>query len=182
MHEKVRGRVKPGQLLLRQKPAQSNRLADAQLPRQLLDLPLHRPLAGQGETRLRVAALKPGKGAERGDDPLFRNEPAGLHEMPRSVCRRVAPGQGKIFQRNAGAVDPDFLRGTPQGLQSLRERMRARQEQRRDLEQLAELAFVSRLVLTQHHIRTVKGDHGRLAPALNEGKQMHAGMSEVDVH
>src|SRR3954453_16392258 len=113
MEKEMRARVQVAQLPLREKSYEMNFVDDAKLFRQLLEMALQRPFAGNDQLRVRILFLENGEGAERSRDAFLLNQPACLHQAPPSIHRCLTPDKGELLQRNAGAADAQlFLRAT----------------------------------------------------------------------
>ena len=178
----MRAGVKLQQFRLGEKSAEMNLVDDPEFLGQFFQVRLERTFAGDDQLGVRKFLLENREGAKRSGHPFLRDEPASLHESPAAILRRLAANKGKFIQRDAGPIDPQAFRRTPQGQQPIRQRVGTRQDERDGVEQVAQFRTVIADVFFLRDIGAVKRNDTRLVPALDEGQEMHAGMPEIDMH
>ena len=114
MQEKMRTRVKLHQFRLRDKPAEMNSFRNSQLCGQSLELWLQGAFAGDPQFRFRIFFQEHGKRAQRCGDAFFRNQAAGLENLPPAILWRVAANKWEIPRWNARAINADMLSAATQ--------------------------------------------------------------------
>src|SRR5437016_12974454 len=105
VEKRMRAAVKFEQFLLGKKAAKMDFAHNPKFLRQLFEVRLKRSLARDDQLCVWKFLLENGKRAERSGHALFRDQPAGLHETPAAVSRRIATNEGKFMKQNAGATD-----------------------------------------------------------------------------
>src|SRR3954469_25144185 len=103
----MRTAVEIEQFFLGKEPAEMNLANNAEFFRQLLEVRLERPLAGDDQFGIRKFLLENCESAEGSRDTLLRDQPARLHETPAAVDRRIAANKWKFVERNTGAIDAE---------------------------------------------------------------------------
>ena len=181
MQKNVRCIKSIAQLLLRKKSCEANALADAELARELLQLALHRPFAGDREARLRILLLKCGEGAQAGREAFFLDQAAGLQKFPSPVLRPAPRPERDLVQRNAGAMKPDFLVRAAKRHERAGERLRADEHEPRRSQHLVSGGAIMRLVQLDQHVRAMKRNHRRSAPVQHERQKMDRDVPEINV-
>ena len=122
-----------------------------------------------------------GKRAECREEAFFFDEPASLNQDPFAVLRLGPLGEWKLCKWNTSPVDADFFPWTANLDEAFCEGLGACEDQWGGLEDSAHLVIVARLVWARLDVHSVKGNHAWAVPLEDEGKQMDAGMTEVDV-
>jgi hypothetical protein len=88
----------------------------------------------------------------------------------------------KFTQRDAGAIDAQFLWRTAQMNQPISERLGTREHEWNRTKKTPQFC---RIILDLGFVRNVSAmerDHAWLVPLLDKRKQVHAGMAKIDMH
>src|ERR1043166_3635071 len=182
MQENVRSRVKLDELLWREEADKMHVARNSQSGRKHLQFRLQRSFAGNEKFGARMVLLENGECAQTGGDAFFRNQPAGLHDAPAAVRRRWSIHHRKFVQWNTGAIDAQLLRRTTELGETIGERLRAGQHEGHERKQAAQFSAIIRDLFLDRDVRTVKRDHARLVPLLDERKQVHTRVAKINVH
>ena len=173
--------VEGGKSLLREEAAEFHGVGELKFGDPVGQLRFQRSIPGDDKAGLGMAFAELGKGAERGEQSLFFYEPAGLDEHPGTVRRWGALDEGEFGERNAGAVDADFFPGAAVLDEAVGKGLGACKDEWDGLEYTAHLVVIARLLGAGLDVHSVEGDDAGAVPFEDEGEEMDAGVSKVDV-
>ena len=156
-------------------------LRDAQLRRQRGEFAQKRPLSRDGKRGARMALRKPRKRTQSAVEPLLRDQPAGLEEPPCAVRGGRSRLELKTLQRDARAVDADFLARAAHRDDPVGERFRTSQNQPRQPEHFARRFAVGRAVHVHSSVRAVEGDNHRHGSVAHQRQELDPNVPEIDM-